>query len=96
MSHIVGTNSETWTKFYVLNFEGEDNGAPMPNNMTTWTVTQKLGDDFACTRRDDFILVDAKTKENAEQLSNISQLGTNSVTTSRDCRMKENSIMMPK
>ena len=41
MSHLVGTNSETWTRFHVLNFEGEDNGAPMPNNMTTWTVTQK-------------------------------------------------------
>ena len=89
MSHLVGTNSETWTRFHVLNFEEEDNGAPRPNNMTTWTELHfKLRDDFTCTRRrDGSILVDAKTKENAEQLSNISQLGDNNVTTSRDLRM---------
>ena len=39
MSHLVGTNSETWTRFHVLNFDEEDSGAPRPNNMTTWTVT---------------------------------------------------------
>ena len=88
MSHLVGTNSETLTRFHVLNFE-EDNVAPRPNNMTTWTELHfKLRDDFTCTRRrDGSILVDAKTKENAEQLSNISQLGDNSVATSRDLRM---------
>ena len=88
-SHPLSTFSETWTRFHVLNFEEEDNGAPMPNNMTTWTeLHNKLRDDFTFIRRHvGFILVDAKTKENAKPLSNISQLGINSVTTSRDLCM---------
>ena len=57
--------------------------------MTTWTeLHNKLRDDFTFIRRHvGFILVDAKTKENAKPLSNISQLGINSVTTSRDLCM---------
>ena len=77
----MSTYSETWTRFNVLNFEEEDNGAHKTNNLTTWIeLHNKLRDDFTCTQRQDgFILVDAKTKENAKQLSNTSQLDINSV-----------------
>ena len=69
MTHLVGTNSETWTRFHVLNFD-EEEGAQRPNGMKMWSnLHGKLRDEFTCIRRvDGSILVDAKTKENAEEL----------------------------
>ena len=89
MLHIVGTNSETWTRFHVLNFIEEGNDTPKPNGMNMWTeLHSRLKDDFTCIRRSDgSVLVDAKTKDNSEKLQKIKEICNNSVTTSRDTRM---------
>ena len=89
MSHIVGTNSETWTRFHILQFTENENGTTKPNGMNMWTdLRSKLKDEFTCIRRSDgSILIDAKTKDNSEELQKINQICNNNVTTSRDIRM---------
>ena len=89
MSHIIGTNSETWTRFHVLNFIEEENGSTKPNGMTMGTdLRSRLKDDFTCIRRSDgSVLVDAKMKDKSEKLQKIKEICNNSVTTSRDTRM---------
>ena len=88
LTQLVGTNSETWTRFHVLNFN-EDTDNPKPNGMSMWTdLHSKLKDEFTCTRRSDgSVLVDAKTKENAEELEKISHICNTSITSSRDLQM---------
>ena len=87
MTNLVGTNSETWTRFHVLNFSEDD--TIKPNHMRMWTdLSCKLKDDFSCIQRTDgTILVDAKTKDNAEELEKMDQICNNTITTSRDLRM---------
>ena len=88
MTYLVGTNSETWTRFHVLEYS-EDDSTPRPNGMKMWSeLHKKLKDEFTCIRRaDGSILVDAKTKSNAEELEKINELCNNDVTTSRDLRL---------
>ena len=88
LSYLVGTNSETWTRFHVLNFD-EEESLPIPNSMKMWTdLHRKLKSEFSCSRRTDgSILIDAKTRENAEELQKISHICDNSVTTTRDLRL---------
>ena len=87
---LVGPQSDTWTKFFVLNFEEPKGDEPQLSNMRIWVELKKLlqNSDFSCVRRSDgSVLVDAKTERNAQILANTNELCNTGVTTSRDVRM---------
>ena len=87
---LVGPQSDTWTKFFALNFEEPKNDELPLSNMKIWVEIKKLlqNSEFSCVRRSDgSVLVDAKTERNAKILSNTNKLCNTGVTTSRDVRM---------
>ena len=86
---LVGPQSDTWTKFFVLNLKPENNELPM-SNMKIWVGLKGLlqNSEFSCVRRSDgSVLVDAKTERNAQIIANMNELWSTKVTTSRDVRM---------
>lgn len=102
ISHLIGTNSEIWTKFHVLNFIGEeDEAGPNPNEMRMWSdLRYKLNNtNFTCSRRrDGSILVDAKTQENAEEIKKIKSICNKSITTARDALLNSTrgTVLIPR
>ena len=81
---LVGPQKDTWTKFFVLNFIPENNEPPM-SNMKIWVGLRKLlpNNEFSCVRRSDgSVLVDAKTKRNAQIIASLNELWSTKVSTS--------------
>ena len=73
---LFGPQSETWTRYYVINTQPSDK-EKNPNNIKVWTELKKyLGNnDFTCVRREDgSILIDANTKQNADKIAELENI----------------------
>ena len=81
---LVGPQSETWTKFFVLHFSSPENEQPL-SNMKIWVGLKNLlqNSEFSCVRRNDgSVLVDAKTECNADIIAKTKELWNTKITTS--------------
>lgn len=94
MEDMFGIRSESWTKYFILNIAGN-----LDNVEVATELHRHLPDKFQCSRRrDGSILIDAKTKRNADKIQEMKRLRNCEVRTSRDLQMNSSrgTILVPK
>ena len=93
MEDLFGTQSEAWTRFHALTAPGELDNLDIFEDLST-----KLKDDFECYRRKDgSVIVDSKTKRNAEIVEQLQQIKDKDISTSRDQQLNSvrGTILVP-
>ena len=93
IEELFGVSSDSWTRFYAITIAGD-----LDNVEIYEELNKTLEDDFDCyRRRDDTIIVDAKTKRNSEAIQKLKKLLNNDITTLRDPRLNSvrGTILVP-
>ena len=87
---LFGINSDSWTRFFVLNGTGDLD--------IYEDLNKKLKDDFDCIRRrDGSVMIDAKTRRNAIEVEKLQKIHNKDVNTARDLRLNSirGTILVP-
>ena len=90
---LFGINSDSWTRFFVLNGTGDLNNLDIYEDLN-----KKLKDDLDCIRRrDGSVMIDAKTRRNAIEVEKLQKIQNKDVNTARDLRLNliRGTILVP-